>query len=142
MIIIFLITLEKNCNFTLPNERKINTMKAIFSLLLGFVAFGINALASEPAKTTEYFICHFNEEVTKTELTALAHQGFKVMVKDSTTTVIYVTSKTPKASFSIDLKNKMDKLIKVDQSGERYQLKTRIEDQNSPEFMKLFFNFI
>ncbi|MFT4754679.1 MAG: hypothetical protein ACI85Q_002239 [Salibacteraceae bacterium] len=117
-------------------------MKALFSLLLGFIAIGLNTLASDPAKTNEYFICHFNSEVTKSELTELTQQGFKIMEKDSTATVVYVISKTSNAFFTAALKNKMEMLIKVDQYGNRVQVKTRIEEQNSLEFFKLFFNFI
>lgn len=143
MNIIFFTTTEKNFNFTLPKTHIITTsMKAIFSLLLGFVAIGFTTLADDPSSNNEYFICHFNSEITKSEIIELKQQGFEIVKKDSTETVVLVTIYRSNACFTNDLKKKMDKLIKVDEFGNRVRVNTSRTEESTPEFIKLFFNFI
>ena len=94
-------------------------MKTVFSLL--YVLFGMVsfAIADNSSNNHEYFICHFNSEITTSEITELKQQGFQIVEKDSSATVVYVTTRTNSAYFSNELKRKMDKLIRVDEYGNR-----------------------
>ncbi len=115
-------------------------MKVSFSLLLAFLAVGFHAAANDPSSNNEYFICTFNEEVTSSEITELHQQGFQVILKDSSTTVMVISNLITPA-FSTELKNKMERLIKVDEFGNKTNLTTHCT-QSSPEFLKLLFSFI
>ncbi len=115
-------------------------MKSLFTLLISLLASSIT-FASGPSNSSAYFICHFNETVTSSELNELKQQGFQVFEKDSTSNVVYVKAKKSNSMFSEQLKDKMKELIMVDQNGNKiYMVETVRED--SPEFLKLFFNFI
>ena len=120
-------------------------MKIIFTFIISTLALSIVALA-EPstinAVTTnsEYFICHFNNTVTEFERDELKQQGFQIFESESDSNTVYVKAR-PSAVFSTDLKSKMKELILVDKKGTRtYIIETGTED--SPDFLKLFFNFI
>jgi hypothetical protein len=117
-------------------------MKTVFSLLFGFLAIGFAAHADDPSNNNAYFICHFNSEITKSEIIELKQQGFEIVEKDSTATVLYVTTVKTSAFFTSEQKQKMDKLIKVDEYGNRVIVNTRESYESTPEFIKLFFNFI
>lgn len=117
-------------------------MKTVFVLLTGFLLMGLNASAKGPNNNNAYFICHFNSGITSSEITELKQQGFEIVEKDSTSTVVYVTTFKPSANFTAELKRKMDKLIKVDEYGNRITVNTKAKYDSSPEFIKLFFNFI
>lgn len=115
-------------------------MKITFLLLVSFLILSMSAIAGSSDKS-EYFICHFNETVTKFELNELKQEGFQVFENDSTANIVYVKAKKNQAQFSNQLKEKMRELILVDKNGNRtYIVETVTED--SPEFLKLFFNFI
>lgn len=120
-------------------------MKTIFTLITGILAISIAAFAGPNANTntttnSEYFICHFNNTVTEFELNELEQQGFQIFESETDSSIVYVKAK-PSAVFSTDLKSKMKELILVDKKGNRtYIIETVTED--SPEFLKLFFNFI
>ena len=101
--------------------------------------FSLAALA-DPSTNSEYFICNFNKTITAFELNELKEQGFEVFETNNNKHVVYVKAKS-NAIFSKNLKAKMKELIKVDKNGNRiYIVETVTED--SPEFLKLFFNFI
>lgn len=115
-------------------------MKVSLSLLFTFLAIGLYAAADEPSNNSEYFICTFNDNVTSSEIEELSLQGFRVIEKDSATTVLVVSTLISPA-FSEPLKNKMERLVKVDAYGNRTSLNTQ-HTPNSPEFLKLLFSFI
>ena len=115
-------------------------MKSSFALLLSLLASSF-LFAEGTSDNSEYFICHFNETVTSSELNELKQQGFQVFEKDTTAHVVYVKAKKSNPIFTEQLKGKMKELIMVDQNGNKiYMVETVSED--SPEFLKLFFNFI
>lgn len=113
-------------------------MKSVFAFLIGISLFSLNAF-SDPSNS-EFFICKFNESITDFELNELKQEGFQVFETNTSNHVVYVKGNT-NAVFSTNLKSKMNELIKVDKNGNRvYILETVTEE--SPEFLKLFFNFI
>ena len=115
-------------------------MKAFFSLLAFTLVFG-NFLWANPSCNNEYFICHFNSEITTSEISELNQQGFKIIEKDSVTKKIIVVTSTTSSSFTAELKQKMESLIKVDEYGNRINVNTNCT-HSSPDFLKLLFNFI
>tara|TARA_R110002050_G_scaffold109799_4_gene221544 strand:- start:51082 stop:51429 length:348 start_codon:yes stop_codon:yes gene_type:complete len=115
-------------------------MKTIFTLLVSITLLSISVAASGPKKVTEYFICHFTDSITSTHLTELEKEGFQVFETNSHQRVIYVKAKD-QAEFTTHLKTQMRKLIKVTPNGEEVNL-IRTGVENSPQFLKLFFNFI
>jgi hypothetical protein len=115
-------------------------MKSSFALLFSLLAASF-IYAEGSSNNSEYFICRFNETVTTSELNELKQQGFQVFEKDSTANVVYVKAKKSNPIFTEQLKEKMKELIMVDENGNKiYMVETVKED--SPEFLKLFFNFI
>ncbi|UTW66669.1 hypothetical protein KFE94_00730 [bacterium SCSIO 12643] len=115
-------------------------MKITSLLLVSFLILSVGAIAGTNDKS-EYFICHFNKCFTEFELDELKEDGFHVFEQDSTSNIVYVKAKKNHAQFSKQLKEKMKELIMVDKNGNRtYIVETVTED--SPEFLKLFFNFI
>ncbi len=116
-------------------------MKSIFTLLFSVLAIGLYASADEPSNSNEYFICTFNNAITPSEISDLTEQGYKVIEKDSTTSVI-VKTKAMTETFTPELKTKMQRIIKVDEFGNRTNLSTRCTQSSNPDFFKLLFNFI
>lgn len=116
-------------------------MKSSFALLVGFVLFGLSVALAGPNGDTKYFICHFNSEVTSCEINELKEQGFQVYQKKDETNVVIVKARWNQAIFSNDLKDKMKELIMVDKDGNQVYIFKNIPN-DSPDFLKLFFNFI
>ena len=88
---------------------------------------------------SEYFICKFNDSISKLDIEELKSQGFLIVEKDNNQKMVYVKSKDQK-EFSAKLKSRMKEVIKVDKNGnETVIVRTK---NNSPEFVKLIFNFI
>ena len=115
-------------------------MKSAFTLLIGIILYSLNVSATSTSKTTVYFICNFSSTVTTCEINQLKQQGFQVFETNTNQHVVYVKTDS-EAMFTNNLKAKMKELIKVDSQGNRIHLIE--EDQNnSPDFLKLFFNFI
>ena len=115
-------------------------MKLSLTLLLGIILFSLAAWAG-PSSNSEYFICHFSDTITQSEINELSKQGFQVVEETENHRVIYVKAK-PSAYFSTVLKSKMEKIVQVDQHGNHtIILEEEIIDE-SPDFLRLFFNFI
>lgn len=115
-------------------------MKLSLTLFLGFVTFSLVTLAGPPTDS-EYYICQFSNSVTQLELNEFVKQGFQIVHKKNDNQVVYVKAK-PNANFSVLLKSKMEKIIQVDQHGNHtIILEEEIIDE-SPEFLRLFFNFM
>ena len=115
-------------------------MKAAFTLLIGIVFYSLSALANPNTTKTEYFICNFSSTVTKCEINQLEQQGFQVFETNTNMHVVYVKANSD-AIFTQVLKSKMKELIKIDQQGNRIHI-LESEPEASPDFLKLFFNFI
>ena len=113
-------------------------MKSAFTLFIGISLFSLNAF-SDPYDS-EYFICRFNQAITAFELNELKQEGFQVFETTTSNHVVYVKAKSD-AVFSTKLKAKMNELIKVDKNGNRVYIVETVTEE-SPEFLKLFFNFI
>ena len=118
---------------------KTNIMKTTFTLIIALlVNLTIWAGATEP-KTT-YFICHFTETVSSTNMKDLKKQGFEVIETTNDPHVVYVKSESI-SEFTNQLKSQMKELIQIETNGDRIYIKeSRTTD--SPDFLKLFFNFI
>jgi hypothetical protein len=116
-------------------------MKSSFALLVGFVLFGLSVTLAGPNGETKYFICHFNSEITSLEINELKDQGFQIYEKKDETNVVIVKPRWNQAIFSTTLKDKMKELIMVDQDGNKVYILKNIPN-DSPDFLKLFFNFI
>lgn len=120
-------------------------MKSILTLIIGTIAISFASLAAPDNNsidntTSEYFICKFENAVTDFELNELKQQGFEVVDSESNENIVYVTA-APQAQFSTEIKSKMKELIMVDRNGNRTYIKETVTE-DSPEFLKLFFNFI
>lgn len=114
-------------------------MKSTFTLLIGIILYSLNVNATTTSNTTVYFICNFSNTVTTCEINQLEQQGFQIFETDTNQHVVYVKSDS-EAIFTKNLKAKMKELIKVDSQGNRVHL---LEEQDtSPDFLRLFFNFI
>ena len=114
-------------------------MKTTFTLIIALlVNLTIWAGATEP-KTT-YYICHFTETVSSTHMNELKKQGFEVIETAYDKHVVYVKSETF-TEFTNQLKSQMKELIQVDTNGDRIYIKES-SSTDSPDFLKLFFNFI
>ena len=116
-------------------------MKSSIAFLVGFIVIGLSAALAGPSDNSEYFICHFNAEVTDSELDELKEQGFQIYESDSSSNVVIVKARMSQAIFTVHLKDKMKELIMVDKDGNKQYI---LKDLNttSPDFLKLFFNFI
>jgi len=115
-------------------------MKSTLSLFIGIVLYSLNAIAEPSTTKTEYFICNFHSTVTSCEINQLQNQGFEVFITNNNQHVVYVKSNSD-AIFSKVLKSKMKELIRIDNQGQRIQI-LETEPEDSPDFLKLFFNFI
>jgi len=114
-------------------------MKTTFTLVIALFT-SLTIWAGNTSTSPDYFICHFNDTITKTELLELKKEGFEVFNTKTDKHVVYVKAKS-NSVFSKKLKSQMKELIRVDKNGNRVYI---IEDvtEDSPEFLKLFFNFI
>ena len=117
-------------------------MKSIFTLLFSISVLSLAGLSKDPIKNTEYFICHFNESITKKEINQLKEQGFQIYKTEQTPNIVYVKAAWSKAIFTTTLKNKMKDLIMVDENGNQVHLLTNNTHHSSPELLNLFFNFL
>ena len=114
-------------------------MKTFFTLVIGITLLGVSSFATGSKKSTEYFICHFTDTISSVEVSELNELGFLIFNTDKKNHVLYVKGKQ-QCKFPAQLKDKMKKLVKVDQHGNRINL---VENAyHSPELLKLFFNFI
>ena len=114
-------------------------MKTIFTLFIGLLVISSSVLAGSKT-TSEYFICHFNDSVSEFDLNELKEQGFQVFETDNKNHVVFVKAKSD-SMFSNQLKARMSQLIKVDQNGNKIYIVETVTE-SSPEFLKVFFNFI
>ena len=114
-------------------------MKAIFTLLISILVISSTVVAGSKT-TSEYFICHFNDSVSELDLNELKEQGFQVFETDTQNHVVFVKAKT-NSMFTNHLKTRMKELIKVDQNGNKIYIVETVTE-SSPEFLKVFFNFI
>ena len=114
-------------------------MKTVFTLLITLLVISSSLMAGNKT-TSEYFICHFNDSVSELDLNELKEQGFQVFETDSKNHVVFVKAKT-NSIFTSHLKTRMKELIKVDQNGNKVYIVETVTE-SSPEFLKVFFNFI
>lgn len=113
-------------------------MKSIITILTSIAIF-LTSFTSHAKESSEYFICEFNDSISTTDIQRLKTEGFQIVETDNQRKVIYVKSKNH-ANFSSHLEARMREVIKVDKNGEKTYV---IEAKSaSPEFVKIFFNFI
>ncbi len=88
---------------------------------------------------SEYFICEFNDSISIKDIQSLIEDGFQIVETHNVEKVIYVRTVND-SQFSSNLKARMKEIIKVDKNGHKtYVIEPKTE---SPEFVKLIFNFI
>lgn len=115
-------------------------MKTITTIIIATLILAFTSQAGSINKSSEYFICHFNDSISNSDLEELEQQGFQVFEQDTQNLILYVKAKAT-SSFTNYLKNRMSSLIQVDQNGQRTYIVETVSE-SSPEFLKLFFNFI
>ena len=113
-------------------------MKSKFILLIISITASLVTLAGP--NLTGYFICNFTDTVSCTEISELKNNGFEIVESDKDKHTVYVKAET-NSSFTVLLKSKMKEIIMVDSNGNRIYIMENVTEE-SPEFLKVFFNFI
>ena len=113
-------------------------MKTVFTFLITIVLTTLSINANTKGLSS-YFICEFTDSISQVDLEELEKEGFQIVEKNKKNKQVYVRSINQK-EFSKALRSRMKELIEVDGNGKKVYL---IDSENkSPEFVKLFFNFI
>ena len=113
-------------------------MKSKFILLIISITTSLATLAGP--NSTEYFICNFTDTISYTEISELKNNGFEIFESDKDKHTVYVKAEY-NSNFTILLKSKMKEIIMVDSNGNRVSILETVTEE-SPEFLKVFFNFI
>ena len=114
-------------------------MKTTITIIIGLL-ISLSVWAKSNEMSTAYFICHFEKVVSEKDMEQLKSQGFEIFQINSKDHIVYVKPQS-NSIFSKELKSNMTQLISVDKNGNRTYLIESITNE-SPEFIKLFFNFI
>ncbi len=115
-------------------------MKTITTIIMATLILAFTSHAGSISNSSEYFICHFNDSISNSDIDELKQQGFQVFEKDTQNLVLYVKAQAS-ARFTEYLIKRMKSLVQVDQNGQKTYIVEQVSE-SSPEFLKLFFNFI
>jgi hypothetical protein len=115
-------------------------MNTIITILIGLSLSTSFAVASGPIKNSTFLILPFSEPNTTVKKNDLQKEGFRVIKTVPSEQVFYVQSELP-AFFAKKLRNQLKKRVKLSTIEAQENTITK-PSVNSPELLKLFFNFI
>lgn len=114
-------------------------MKTIY-IIIFTIGLSLTSLATDSGKKVNYFICHFTESVDNSSINDLKQNGFKIINTSNDGTTVYVQPNVD-SEFSTIIKAKVENIIGINDQGTKTPINIYEEDQE-PDFLKLFFNFL
>lgn len=110
-------------------------MKTIYYTLLTIAILGISFTANTKG-LSHYYSVEFSDSLTSSDIADLKKNGFEIIQKLQNGNIVVVKTEEV-AHFSKQLKNRIKKFRALNKSEEQQK-----STSQTPEFGKLFFNFI